>query len=238
VAPASRTKAISLKTISKLPPLVGLYSDVMGSGKTTVADELVSAYGFRRVRFAEPLKRMTRALIVAAGIDAQTAERMVDGDLKEAKIIALGGRTPRYLMQTLGTEWGRELVADRLWVNVAMAAARAHRDNGYPVVIDDMRFPNEWTALVGAGGSPVKVVRPGHTSASAGHTSEGQLSDLKPALTLYNDGDINQLLYRGVRTLVSELGLLNSAPAPFASTQRFEEEAAILGFEAARRTQD
>ena len=35
-----------------------------------------------------------------------------------------GGKTPRYLMQTLGTEWGRMMVDGDLWVELCCVRIR------------------------------------------------------------------------------------------------------------------
>jgi hypothetical protein len=80
--------------------LIGLHGKAH-AGKDTVGQMLVG-YGLDRVAFADPIKRM---LIEGLGL---TAEHF-DSPLKEEPIPWLG-KSPRQLMQTLGTEWGRDLV--------------------------------------------------------------------------------------------------------------------------------
>ncbi len=150
-----------------------------GAGKTTVAIHLVELHGFLRVRFAGPLKDMMRAL--------GCSEREVDGDLKEAPSALLGGRTPRHAMQTLGTEWGRELIGPDLWVDAWRARVDALRA---PVVADDVRFPNEVAAIRALGGAVVRVDRPG-VRAVNDHVSEHLA--LGDAVRLVNDGSILNL---------------------------------------------
>jgi hypothetical protein len=76
---------------------------------------LVNHRGFARVRFAGPLKAMMAAL------GCTNAE--IDGDRKEVPCDLLGGKSPRWAMQTLGTEWGRKLIGDDL-VDSSLATRR------------------------------------------------------------------------------------------------------------------
>lgn len=157
-----------------------------GSGKSTAAMHMVEHHGFHRVRFAGPLKDMMRALGLT--------EREIEGDRKEVPCDLLGGKTPRYAMQTIGTEWGRRLVHPDLWVRAWQKAVDA-LPAGVPVVVDDCRFPNEAAAVCAAGGVLVRVRRPGAGKGAAGHSSEGQ--DLgRMALTLENTGTPEDLFYR------------------------------------------
>lgn len=125
-----------------------------GSGKTTAADRLVDRYGFARVKLAGPLKAMLRAL---PGID----ERHTDGDLKEEPVEAFGGATPRYMMQTLGTGWGRGVLGEDFWVRVWEAAV-AEVPSNVSVVVDDVRFDNEARAVLKLGGRVVEMKRGGY----------------------------------------------------------------------------
>lgn len=185
-------------------PLIGLYSSVMQSGKSTVADHLVLQHGFRRVRFAGPLKDMARALFTHFATD-QTSERMIEGDLKDSPHPMLRGVTPRWVLQSLGTQWGRELIYPDLWVDMAMAEVDRVRRTGTPVVIDDLRFPNELAALVGAGGRAFRIIRPDARPAE-GQTAEGLLDDAKFHLTLYNVGSKDAFL-KTVSDMAPALGI-------------------------------
>jgi len=89
-------------------PLIA-FIGLSGCGKTTAA-RYFNDHGFTRLRFAEPLKRMLRAIGLT---DAQ-----LDGDLKEQETNLLCDRTPRHAMQTLGTEWGRNQIDQDFWVNI------------------------------------------------------------------------------------------------------------------------
>jgi hypothetical protein len=163
--------------------LIGV-SGLAGSGKSEVSAVLTSEFGFGRVKFADPLKNMIRTLLRGAGHIDEDVERMVEGDLKEVEIPELGV-SPRLLMVTLGTEWGRDAVRPDLWIRLWKAAAEMHER----VVVDDVRFPNEVDAIRELGGVIWRVERPGLVAAS--HVSE-QLS-VEPDDVLFNTLDLDFL---------------------------------------------
>jgi hypothetical protein len=159
-------------------------------GKDTVARELVM-HGFSVLRFADPLKAMLRAFYKAHDLSDAEIERRVEGDLKEVPCIYLNGKTPRHAMQTLGTEWGRNLIADTLWVDSLMRRARAHEK----VVVPDVRFENECGAIRSLGGSMVRVdaskrVPEDHASS---HSSETGISSLPVETEIDNNGTAFEL---------------------------------------------
>lgn len=172
-----------------LPRIIIAFTGLAGAGKSTAAAHLVNCHGFQRVRFAGPLKAMMAALGLTAA--------QIDGDEKELPCDLLGGKTPRWAMQSIGTEWGRDLISPDLWIRAwQVALDRA----GPRVVVDDARFPNEVAAVAAAGGVCVRVERPGAGSTVApGHSSEQH--QLPAVSTMHNTGapaalfdQINRLL--------------------------------------------
>lgn len=184
------------------PLLIGLWSPSMGSGKTEVANYLSSYEDMRRLRFAGALKEMARAMFTQAGFDPVVADRMVDGDLKD-EVCSLFGVTPRYILQTLGTEWGRSLIHPNVWLNIGMTRIKSLLEDGYSVVVDDVRFPNEAKAIEEAGGFMVKVERP-DAEITENHPSEGALADWGFAATIYNESTLDDL-YKSAAYLSSTL---------------------------------
>lgn len=179
------------------PKLIGLYSPVMQSGKSEVALWLAAAYGATRLPFAGPLKNMARALFRSFGFNETMVERMIAGDLKEEFFPKLN-TTPRYIMQTLGTDW-RNLIDVNLWSRATISEAQTYLNDMRHVVIDDMRFPHEVEAIIKAGGEVWKVIRPGAPKPATSHPSEGLLDHLEFDHVIVNDGTIDQL-----RSQVSE----------------------------------
>lgn len=154
-----------------------------GSGKSTAARYLVEAHGFVRIPFAKPLKDMLRAIGLG---DAE-----LEGDRKEEPCSLLGGRTPRHAMQTLGTEWGRELIDEGLWIRLWSRQAMLAVEAGRHVVCDDLRFPNEATAVCDLGGRVLRLSRPGRETSA--HASEAQIDLLQPDFLVCNDGSVDNL---------------------------------------------
>lgn len=149
----------------------------MGSGKTTVAQTLERELGFQRIALAGTLKRMLRTYLKASGVSDFDADEIIsDPELKETPLAILNGKTPRFAMQTLGTEWGRQLFGEDFWVNSTLGRAQRHMALGHSIVIDDVRYPNEADAIKAAGGYMVRVVRAGQQITQR-HASEGGLDD-------------------------------------------------------------
>jgi hypothetical protein len=146
-------------------PRIVAFSGPAGSGKTTAAKHLVTDHGYRRIRFADPLKDMLR--------DFGLTFDQIDGPLKETPCDTLCGKTPRSAMQTLGDEWGRQLIGGDIWVQAwerrleeAMLWSSDTR-----IVVDDLRYPNELDALLRRNALIVRVHRP-EAKAVESHASE------------------------------------------------------------------
>lgn len=98
-------------------------------------------YGAVTLPLADPLKSMLKSL-------GLTDEQLY-GSEKEVPSDILDGKTPRWAMQTLGTEWGRDCIDPGLWTRVWVEKVKA-LDATNPkaiLIVDDVRFPNEAEAL-------------------------------------------------------------------------------------------
>jgi len=130
--------------------LIGLTGPA-GSGKDTVADLLCSQHGFVQIAFADPLRDGIKAMFPWI-----TDTHLTDRALKEAPLAELG-KSPRQILQTLGTEWGRDLIHPEIWLIAAthrLAKLRASSPCLHiaGVVVSDVRFENEadWCATTAA----------------------------------------------------------------------------------------
>lgn len=104
------------------------------TGKSTVAKRLVERWGFVEIAFADPIKRGLRAMFGLSEADFTV-------DRKEAPHDKLGGRSPRTAMQTLGTEWGRTVLGETIWVQAAERALHAKLELGHDrFVFSDVRY--------------------------------------------------------------------------------------------------
>jgi hypothetical protein len=144
---------------------------------------ILNQYGFRTEKFAGALKAMLIALLTYNGRSLNDIERIIDGDMKEVPLEEFEGRSFRHAAQTLGTEWGRDLIGTGLWVNTFLRRARKYKF----VVCTDVRFPNEVAAVRSEGGVVYRVEREGQSSGADLHRSETEI------LTLDVDGVITNI---------------------------------------------
>jgi hypothetical protein len=169
-----------------VPKIIGLYSPAPGSGKSTVA-ACLDDYGYCVVPFAGFLKGMVKRLLFELGYTPARATEMI----KQKDLIVPGiNIRMRTLMQTLGTEWGRNTLDQDFWINCWKEKVKSCRSL---VVADDVRFPNEALAIKEMGGEVWKIVRPG-TENNENHASEGQLDHWGGfSRIIVNDGSIDDL---------------------------------------------
>lgn len=107
-----------------------------GSGKDTVGEILKEQHGFAITSFAWPIKKM-----ICEGLLGVSIDKWDDREWRETPLGgAFGERTPRFLAQTLGTEWGRHQIASDLWLDLALERLD---DEFSFVAITDLRFRNE-----------------------------------------------------------------------------------------------
>lgn len=139
------------------------------SGKTTLAAQLVAERNLLHLSFAAPIKHMVRTLLQIQSSDHQKIEEMLFGQLKETSTELLAGRTPRYAMQTLGTEW-RDLISQDLWTNIWKRAVETNSERS--IVVDDMRFLHEAEAIRSLGGHILRIHREGQLPSTDPHISE------------------------------------------------------------------
>ena len=158
--------------------IIGLSGDA-GSGKSTAARYLIEKHCFTLHKMAGPLKNMLRAIGLT--------ERHIEGDLKEVPCDLLNGRTPRYAMQTLGTEWGRDMISNSFWGDIWEKTLPSGN-----IVVDDCRFDNEVERVNRLGGLVIRIERVGlEKGEHSSHASEKV--PLGIHTTIINDGTIDNL---------------------------------------------
>lgn len=143
------------------------------NGKDTVADHLISKYGYKRISFAAPMKEALYRLNPKITINSVMGTPIRIGvDVYGWDDLKTYGPEVRELLQRFGTEVGRELWGEDFWVNAAID----NIPDGSKVVISDVRYPNEADAVKKLGGEVWRVVRPGFGAAND-HASEHALND-------------------------------------------------------------
>ena len=156
------------------------------SGKSTMAGEFRRIVEFRGQKYVEqpfagPLKRM----LASIGVDTSSLS-------KNAPVAFLDGRiTPRVMMQTLGTEWGRSLLPD-LWLRVWQHELD---DSANTVCVPDVRFDNEAELIRELGGVIIHIQRKPTADMLAvpAHASEAGIRKEKGDIIFRNDRGIEKM---------------------------------------------
>ena len=137
-------------------------SGLIGSGKDTVADYLVTEYGFRRESFAGTLKDACasifgwdREMLEGKTEAARTLRDMVDPWW--SKRLNMPNFTPRWVLQNFGTDCCRTHFHNDIWL--ASLENKLRNMTKQDVVISDSRFINELKMLSDLGATTVRVVR-------------------------------------------------------------------------------
>lgn len=169
---------IELQTFGKLPmqkmKLIGIAGKAR-SGKDTAAQYLLNKLGadWYSASFADPMKEMLNVIGVDTG-----------DNFKDLPVNQYGVST-RYMLQTLGTEWGRNLIADDFWVDV-FANMNAYQC----VIVPDVRFENE-ADLIREFGFLIHIEGRGGIEGS--HISEQTLAVKPGDIVISNDGTLSEL---------------------------------------------
>lgn len=168
---------------------------IAGAGKTTVAVEIQRLTGAMVYGLADPIYNMIKA---GFGIDGRSPEWQ-DRERKIAHIEWLSTGicrdiSLRYLLDTIGTDWGREKVCRDLWMIVAERFLKPKQSDRL-IVIHDVRFKDEAEWLESIGGVLIHVIRPDYESLDENqdHASNQALLPRDGDYFLINTGSVDQL---------------------------------------------
>lgn len=171
-------------------------------GKDTVADILVEDYGFTKYAWADALRLAAEALDPIVHWD----EEFGSGPLRYTEALNHYGYNEakakfpefRRTLQRMGTEVGREILGDNVWVDATINRIARERSLADNIVIPDTRFPNEASAVHVRSESRnfvVRVTRPG-VGPVTDHPSETSLDNYDFDYVLPNDGTLGDLGFR------------------------------------------
>lgn len=173
------------------------------SGKDHAADYLARHMNMYKYAFAEPLKTMLKSVF---------GDHFHEGDRSE--ICPETCKSYRVMMQTLGTDLGREMWNPQVWINLVEKKRKEVEDQGKRpdvyraafrgepprgMILSDVRFDSEAEYLQRHGGVIVEIVRPEHHSlvdkvkyvvGLEGHQSERGISRHYITHTIVNDGTL------------------------------------------------
>lgn len=197
-------------------PLIG----IMGrkrSGKDASAARLIAAHGYTRFALADPMRAALLALDPVLDSFGPHTFRLSDLVEDVGWEAAKEDGEVRRLLQRFGTEMGRQHFGEDFWVDLAFRQIDAF--NG-PVVVTDVRFPNEAEAIESRGGVLLHLERPSLPVNTDSHASENALADFTPHAVIVNDGDLDDLA-----NSVDDFAMVVSERArPTLSTNKHTEE--------------
>lgn len=105
-------------------------------GKDTIADYLVQKYQFHKLTYAEPIKKICKDIFSLSN------EQLTNHSLKET-VDPRWEKSPREIMQLIGTELFRKTFSEDIWVNILREKAKLLLLEGKNIVISDIRHKNE-----------------------------------------------------------------------------------------------
>lgn len=170
------------------------------SGKDTAARFLADELGLYQYAFAEPLKTMLKSVF---------GDHFHEGD--RSGLCPETGKSYRYMMQTLGTETGRLLWNDNVWVNLVGREFEKLKANPYRkggafdarlgpgghkgMILSDVRFDSEAEWIKGNGGVVVQLTRPTLATGTpeVTHASEQGVSRSLINVHIDNSGTVEYL---------------------------------------------
>lgn len=179
--------------------LIGL-TGVARAGKDTVADILVEEFEFTKISPAD----LVRA--VALGADPWIPIYQPSG---KREWFPLSGIVAHYgwerakdfpevrkFLQRLGTEGGRKVLGEGVWIDALMSTLKP----GKSYVNSSARFENEAAPILASGGEVWRIVRDGYDALD--HDSDAGLPENLISRTIYNNWSLDTLR-QAVRDLIA-----------------------------------
>lgn len=165
-------------------------------GKDTIADYLVLNYKFQKIALADVMKEV---ISIIFGWSREYIEQHKD------EIDNFWGVTPRYALQTLGTEWGQHILGEfnlfeqrtgrLLWTKQTYNYIQKFFNNNENVVISDIRFLHEAKYLKDKGFIIWRVNRPNCPFKTNSHASESEINKIEKSWYIDNkiEGNLGYL---------------------------------------------
>lgn len=162
-------------------PVVGITGKKL-SGKSTFAKCLGESFEWHiRLAFADPIRSMSLAIFGSA---YETQEDKSAHDAYWAEKLGDGWSTGRHVLQRLGTDIGRKMIHENIWIwsmeRRLLALVDRLKDPNHPkpvITIEDCRFANECEMVKEMGGTIVRLVNTAGAPNNDSHESESGVPD-------------------------------------------------------------
>ena len=134
-----------------------------GAGKTEFAKvfERRNPFYVNRISFSDPIVEMLRPIVPSYILNRK--------ENWDKPISHLGNKTCRYLAQKLGTEFGRDMIDENVWMN--LGEMKALEDTKIFQVFENVRFQNEYDMIRRHNGLIV-CIESNHEEPDLSHVSE------------------------------------------------------------------
>lgn len=168
----------------KKPFLLG-FAGKAHSGKDFSADHIIQEYPnlkIAKVAFADAVRDMVRPIFDVDDIYRRgSKEDPIDGF----------GVSLREILQSLGTDWGRNMVSEDIWVKVLDKRISERYSDFDIVIVSDIRFDNERDYIINNGGKVISITgaKDKHNKSKfSEHASEWGIEDkVEGVIELEND---------------------------------------------------
>ena len=162
-----------------------------GAGKDTVSDYIVEQYMFNTIAFADTVKK------TASEMFKIPLDDFYNRDKKEV-LNKTWNMSPRKIIQLLGTECGRAIFGEDVWVKRAFVELEYYK-NELGIIFSDVRFDNEADMIRSKGGFIINVVNDNVEEVEE-HSSESGITPHTTDVLIYNNHD-KESLYRGIDSI-------------------------------------
>ena len=181
--------------------IIGLCG-AQGSGKDTVANILITEYGFVKLTFASTLKDVVailfswpRDLLEGLTEESRLWRETVD-DFWSAKL-SISGFTPRKALQMIGTDLFRLHFNNDIWISIVenKIGAMLKNNPNINIVISDCRFANEFSLIKQFPDSHIITIlrEKNYSINKLVHSSETEWVNYNFDAILQNDNSIDEL---------------------------------------------
>jgi hypothetical protein len=175
--------------------IIGL-TGLAGSGKDTVGEYLEIHRGFERDSFAAPIRKALA--VMGLGTSMYDDKDYVDQSFQKSW---------RDMARSLGTEWGRNLVCQDLWILLLIDRVWPKLSRGLSLVVTDVRFANEANYIRAKGGTIWRITRPGWAHrCDQEHVTEAGVARIAASTEICNDGTLEELYEQVDAELLRQYG--------------------------------
>jgi hypothetical protein len=181
--------------------IIGLCG-AQGSGKDTVANILISEYGFVKLTFASTLKDVVailfswpRDLLEGLTEESRLWRETVDDFWSEK--LSISGFTPRKALQMIGTDLFRLHFNNDIWISIVenKISVMLKNNPNINIVISDCRFANEFSLIKKFSDSHIITIlrEKNYSINKLAHSSETEWVNYNFDAILQNDNSIDDL---------------------------------------------